>query len=80
MIVETATVIRKDGTTMKLGREKGKQRFVVTEGAGADFARSYTRRQLEERPQRDRGVDRVEFEKATKEPVEPPSPPTKEIH
>lgn len=65
MIVEVATIIRKDGTESRFGRDKGRKQFVLLTPAGVPdpMGLGYSRRRLEERPQMDRGVEAVSFEK-----------------
>lgn len=63
MIVEVATVTRRDGTTSRFGREKGGKLFTDLDPVGAKLGLGYSRRRLEERPQMDRGIAGVSFEK-----------------
>jgi hypothetical protein len=65
VIVEHATVIRKDGTESVFGREKGRKMFAALTPAGEPDPSGvgYSRRRLEERPQMDRGVAEVSFSK-----------------
>jgi len=66
VIVERATVTRKDGSESVFGREKGRKLFAALTSAGEPDPSGvgYSRRRLEERPQMDRGVATVEFEEA----------------
>lgn len=67
MIVEVATVTRKDGTESRFGRERGRKMFVALDPAGG-LDRSglgYSWRTLNERPQRDRNVTGVRYEKCS---------------
>jgi hypothetical protein len=65
VIVEYATITRKDGTESRFGREKGRKQFALLTPAGVQdpMGLGYSRRRLEERPQMDRGVAAVSFEK-----------------
>ena len=64
MIVEYATITRKDGTESRFGRERGRKLFVALDPVGAALGLGYSRRSLNERPQKDRNVAMVDFEKA----------------
>lgn len=61
MIVEIATVTRKDGSTTQFGRERGRKLFVALDPVGAALGLGYSRRSLNERPQKDRNVATVMF-------------------
>lgn len=62
MIVEIATITRKDGSTTRFGRERGRKMFVALDPAGAALGLGYSRRGLNERTQKDRNVLKVEFD------------------
>jgi hypothetical protein len=67
VIVEIAVVHRKDGSTARLGREKGRKLFTLLTPAGEPdpIGLGYSRRSLEERPWKDRNVAMVVFEKTS---------------
>ena len=71
MIVERATVTRKDGTGSVYGREGGRKVFVLLTSAGEPDPSGigYSRRRLEERPQMDRRVATVTFTKSETSPI-----------
>lgn len=61
-IVEIGTVTRKDGSTMRFGREKGSKMFLDLAPDDSPIGLlKYSRRSLNERPQKDRNVVAVEF-------------------
>lgn len=70
MIVEVATITRKDGSVSRFGREKGRKTFAALDPAGAALGLTYSRRSLNERPQMDRNVATVGFEKVRPEQQE----------
>lgn len=67
MIVEYATVTRRDGTESTFGREKGRKQFALLTPAGVPdpMGLGYSRRSLNERPEKDRNVVGVSFERPT---------------
>lgn len=66
MIVEYATLTRRDGSTVQYGRDRGRKLFALLTPAGTPdpMGTGYSRRRLEERPSIDRNTLTVTFEKA----------------
>jgi hypothetical protein len=71
VIVEYATLTRRDGSTAKYGRDRGRKMFVLLTPAGEPdpMGTGYSRRRLEERPNMDRNTTGVTFSKVGCAPV-----------
>ncbi len=63
MIAEVAVVRRRDGTESRYGREPSRKMFLLLDPAGEPDPSGigYSRRSLDERPQKDRNVVGVSF-------------------